>query len=267
MQQYSFFHSRISIHAPLAGCDASSISSSAVSRDFNPRTPCGVRRRADPSAYRAWYFNPRTPCGVRRRHLPRGRKTAYFNPRTPCGVRLMGTTDQGWYRIISIHAPLAGCDLHIGPFTVTIIVFQSTHPLRGATICKVLIVMLYRYFNPRTPCGVRLIIRQCCGGLMHFNPRTPCGVRLVSCASSINSSDFNPRTPCGVRHWPVLLQHMAAGISIHAPLAGCDPSAGASRRGQKISIHAPLAGCDSISALMEASFSIFQSTHPLRGAT
>ena len=35
-------------------------------------------------------------------------------------------------------------------------------------------------------------------------------------------------------------------ISIHAPLAGCDPIAPSVLRNAVISIHAPLAGCDDI---------------------
>ena len=34
----------ISIHAPLAGCDGPQGVPGDVGRDFNPRTPCGVRR-------------------------------------------------------------------------------------------------------------------------------------------------------------------------------------------------------------------------------
>ena len=35
----------ISIHAPLAGCDCPATGTQSISfRDFNPRTPCGVRR-------------------------------------------------------------------------------------------------------------------------------------------------------------------------------------------------------------------------------
>ena len=35
-------------------------------------------------------------------------------------------------------------------------------------------------------------------------------------------SDFNPRTPCGVRLRFLHFCHVGDGISIHAPLAGCD---------------------------------------------
>ena len=40
----TFNHGNISTHAPLAGRDASSVLSSCVDTDFNPRAPCGARR-------------------------------------------------------------------------------------------------------------------------------------------------------------------------------------------------------------------------------
>ena len=63
-----------------------------------------------------------------------------------------------------------------------------------------------------------------------------------------------------------LIEHFV-GISIHAPLAGCDLTASAKGAGWYISIHAPLAGCDVITMSVKEGAEIFQSTHPLRGAT
>ena len=40
-----FRNDLISIHAPRAGCDPCAAPTGAVLPDFNPRTPCGVRRR------------------------------------------------------------------------------------------------------------------------------------------------------------------------------------------------------------------------------
>ena len=56
-------------------------------------------------------FNPRTPCGVRRHHRREGQQRQHFNPRTPCGVR------RG--RVRREPCPCG---------------FQSTHPMRGATL-------------------------------------------------------------------------------------------------------------------------------------
>ena len=77
-------------------------------------------------------FNPRTPCGVRLVCLAIRCYLLNFNPRTPCGVRPDIGHQANKKHAISIHAPLAGCDLCVscrrwrGRF-------QSTHPLRGAT--------------------------------------------------------------------------------------------------------------------------------------
>ena len=79
--------------------------------------------------------------------------------------------------MISIHAPLAGCDDFLGKFiynklnfnprtpcgvrrgssknALDIEKFQSTHPLRGATAALGADVVADKDFNPRTPCGVR----------------------------------------------------------------------------------------------------------------
>ena len=83
----------------------------------------------------------------------------------------------GVHRPISIHAPRVGCDL--AP--------ANAIPLRRISI-----------HAPRVGCdngGVAL-----CKAFVDFNPRTPCGVRLVQPLHVHRSRvDFNPRTPCGVR--------------------------------------------------------------------
>ena len=146
-----------------------------------------------------------------------------FNPRTPCGVRRSNAGIHCCTYPISIHAPLAGCDPEMIRVTLQRLIFQSTHPLRGATSNFDRCRSLWIYFNPRTPCGVRrFATQQCCCetnrfqsthplrgatyhlfkvlfGIWDFNPRTPCGVRLCFDRLSRWLKDFNPRTPCGVR--------------------------------------------------------------------
>ena len=100
----------ISIHAPLAGCDVIGIVTIGQPGDFNPRTPCGVRPQ----------------------HQTRNPIVLYFNPRTPCGVRPGQAAVNGTQELISIHAPLAGCDT-----------------------CATFLRTPDAHFNPRTPCGVR----------------------------------------------------------------------------------------------------------------
>ena len=170
----------ISIHAPLAGCDASRSPLSFETLDFNPRTPCGVR----PSSLSAHKF-----------------RRSYFNPRTPCGVRRASFSNQLVRVTISIHAPLAGCDVISAAQSAINWLFQSTHPLRGATrdVLQLRIAILFQSTHPLR------------GATLYFPIDQPC------------FSYFNPRTPCGVRHDAGQHQVYDDQISIHAPLAGCDP--------------------------------------------
>ncbi len=125
---------RISIHAPRAGCDLDTEKPLVHVDDFNPRTPCGVRRWASRSSdLPRQYFNPRTPCGVRPCAAAcRRRRGPDFNPRTPCGVRrwirllLPGTTN------FNPRAPCGArlCVRHAGDPARR---FQSTRPVWGAT--------------------------------------------------------------------------------------------------------------------------------------
>ena len=173
----------ISIHAPLAGCDGKYSGDRTVTTNFNPRTPCGVRRYGRViSPPEQLYFNPRTPCGVRhnRRRKGHGRNN-HFNPRTPCGVRrYFFVRVQYDIKFQSTH-PLRGATRRPPRGGVQLFKFQSTHPLRGAT---------------------------------HSRGRCPAA-----------RQDFNPRTPCGVRRRGGMRTDVAIDISIHAPHAGCDSSA------------------------------------------
>ena len=56
----------ISTHAPLAGRDNAHKGCRADQKYFNPRAPCGARRRSGCSpTWRFSHFNPRAPCGAR----------------------------------------------------------------------------------------------------------------------------------------------------------------------------------------------------------
>ena len=58
-----------------------------------------------------------------------------------------------------------------------------------------------------------------------------------------------------------------APISIHAPHARCDEKRKTMKILRVISIHAPHAGCDYDYHVAAKNYDLFQSTHPMRGAT
>ena len=196
---YAIFRAKISIHAPLAGCDSTATNKSSRPRGFQSTHPlrgatmglgdqhhfqpisihaplagCDSIDRADHPLNRD--FNPRTPCGVRHVQSKSPSQGRIFQSTHP----LRGATEHSQTGVegdaISIHAPLAGCDYH------------------G---CATLSTPFY--FNPRTPCGVRPDRYALLAGQLHFNPRTPCGVRRCSGTGQQGFRYFNPRTPCGVR--------------------------------------------------------------------
>ena len=148
-------------------------------------------------------------------------------------------------KIISIHAPLAGCDSGAVVDVSSFAIFQSTHPLRGATNDghDRELLSTISIHAPLAGCDSALIV--CFGERPYFNPRTPCGVRHLQGGTLSSGSLFQSTHPLrGATHW-FSREVNSTTISIHAPLAGCD------------------VGCLSLLVLR----SIFQSTHPLRGAT
>ena len=258
---------KISIHAPRVGCDWKMWKVIKRQCYFNPRTPCGVRPQASLTASIFSNFNPRTPCGVRhsapsgplyRRcisiHAPRvgcdqyhhrGRERGPdFNPRTPCGVRRVERA----------------C-------TVTVLGFQSTHPVWGATNWPLITKEdhMISIHAPRVGCdGDNPFCLTACSISIHaprvgcdcryrgqrlrrrdFNPRTPCGVRPCGTGGDYDRKNFNPRTPCGVR------RHQCATWSRGFPFQSTHPVWGATLTASACSVRSLR----------------FQSTHPVWGAT
>ena len=84
------------------------------------------------------------------------------------------------------------------------------------------------------------------------------------CPSSSGISILAPLAGCDPVCLHVLVHEL---ISILAPLAGCDRRWSHGRRTEAISILAPLAGCDAFTAVIALIICIFQSSHPWRGAT
>ena len=115
-------------------------------------------------------------------------------------MRLVACVCGGRSLAISIHAPLAGCDLIQWKKKGGNADISIHAPLAGC--------------DQKTSPSVRSI--------SYFNPRTPCGVRPVDSLFYPVHLHFNPRTPCGVRPYCNVVARRNLAISIHAPLAGCD---------------------------------------------
>ena len=124
---------------------------------------------------------------------------ACFNPRTPCGVR-PGTS---------------------GPFA-PLCRFQSTHSLRSATDC-------HRRFRPRYRVSIHALLAECDShadgpglGGSRFNPRTPCGVRLMSNLEDNILTAFQSTHSLRSATSALFPSSACPQVSIHALLAECD---------------------------------------------
>ena len=148
----------------------------------------------------------------------------HFNPRAPCGARLVERD----------------------PEIPGDISFQSTRPLRGATVVQSALGDLLGVFQSTRP----------------LRGATPLPSRPAR-----RATDFNPRAPCGARQLVRGVGDAGRRISIHAPLAGRDRLGAPLVGVPHISIHAPLAGRDGDGDPDTDEDKEFQSTRPLRGAT
>ena len=211
---------------------------------FNPRTPCGVRRERNRGAHGCRGFNPRTPCGVR----PSTRRRA-------CMLTLFQST----------HSLRSATRWMI--WTWCTHGFQSTHSLRSATHKLQHFWCIQCGFNPRTPCGVRLIISGGPATARKFqsthslrsatqrgqprNNKLKVSIHALLAECDVLKSDklkpptsFNPRTPCGVRR----ISNRAGGLvsqfqSTHS-LRSATTYPGCGVADSPVSIHALLAECD-----------------------
>ena len=127
----------ISIHAPRMGCDKIRRPCGARRKNFNPRTPYGVRLPYKLHFVNAFQFQSTHPVWGATRyrgflfaiicisiHAPRmgcdkvgdavKEFNIHFNPRTPYGVRRAEPPRAIRLLCISIHAPRMGCDTYVG---------------------------------------------------------------------------------------------------------------------------------------------------------
>ena len=178
------------------------------------------------------------------------------------------------FHIFAIHLigvrimPLAGRD----GFNTTNIKsdgsFQSTRPLRGATVAGGDTKCMAGDFNPRAPCGARrsrMLFPQICLPISIHAPLAGRDMRSVSAFSSCrlfqstrplrgatrfticglhHHTDFNPRAPCGARRQILERMRTWDNISIHAPREGRDCYHPLKAFVLGISIHAPREGRD-----------------------
>ena len=229
---------------PVRGATSGNFSPRLALSHFNPRSPCGERPLGRNPARQGLYFNPRSPCGERPSRGTNSPDSCNFNPRSPCGERL----------------PMA-------PTLDIVPVFQSTLPVRGATIMLQHIKRVFAISIHAPRAGSDRPMRDTLRTFPHFNPRSPCGERpepdihvlgvgdisihapragsdTTSSSSSGIVTDFNPRSPCGERQMAKKTVLKRVLFQSTLPVRGATAHECRQHPKHAISIHAPRAGSD-----------------------
>ena len=190
---------RISIHVPLVGSDGKAGRRCTVSTYFNPRSPCGERQATRPTGTAHPQFQSTLPL---RGATGRGRWHDFhriISIHAPLAgndsCATLSTCDCRFQSTLPLRGETFGYREHDRTLR-----FQSTLPLRGATRSGML-TLRGSVFQSTLPLrGTTCAHRSAPGYRGYFNPRSPCGERLILPAPTLIQSNFNPRSPCGERH-------------------------------------------------------------------
>ena len=169
---------------------------------FNPRSPCGERRISSSCVVCPVKFQstlplrgatvktttPITTFELFQSTLPlRGaticpgrtdRSNHNFNPRSPCGERQTRRKEFVRLRTFQSTLPLWGATSRSEKLSLPLEISIHAPPV-GSDENGYHSAGKNRYFNPRSPCGERLLPSRGRVGRLHFNPRSPCGERLL----------------------------------------------------------------------------------------
>ena len=182
MLLFTTYNTKISIHAPIVGCDVFS--------------ECyGVHDKWFQSTHPSWGA---TLCIA----IAEGTKWMDFNPRTHRGVRHWLIITHQTATIISIHAPIVGCDIDKPNIIFNCLVISIHAPIVGCDDFYSTNAVQRRNFNPRTHRGVRRWL-WC---RVHYKRVISIHAPIVGCDRSLMmkmmfSRNFNPRTHRGVRRY------------------------------------------------------------------
>ena len=172
-QQGASLHcQKISIHAPHAGRDGSPPAGCSRPRYFNPRAPCGARQGKIVGTVVHNNFNPRAPCGARPRPQHSVRESLTFQSTRPMRGATEDRSQYQYHNEFQSTRPMRGATedvlLEIRP------VFISIHaPHAGRDLYGIFPQEGHSDFNPRAPCGARLVLAIAMADMMIFQSTRP----------------------------------------------------------------------------------------------
>ena len=174
---------RISIHTPHAGSDSEYERKQAEINQFQSTLPMrGATNNCMGKAPVDSDFNPHSPCGERRWFVGVFRHGTYISIHTPhAGSDSTYRHRQEKSFIFQSTLPMRGATLLISRSSATTR-FQSTLPMRGATGRAVRRVeVLYQFQSTLPMRGATCRGKPIVNGGSDFNPHSPCGERRERC--------------------------------------------------------------------------------------
>ena len=187
---------------PVGGATSSAYSSLSSSASFQSTLPVGGATGAIERGGSAGHnFNPRSPWGERPAYQARSPSTATnFNPRSPWGERPTRGECMTGEQAISIHAPRGGSDGGRQRSQYTIIQFQSTLPVGGATCEMTVVAVMVLAFQSTLPVGGATTLKDYTNNTIQFQSTLPVGgATRAAAGAGLSGADFNPRSPWGER--------------------------------------------------------------------
>ena len=184
---------------PVRGATAIFLTTFSITGNFNPRAPCGARRKTRRCCCQARNFNPRAPCGARQDGAGGERCPEDFNPRAPCGARRDTKAAFAPSHEFQSTRPVRGATVQFGTDTAPLDI--SIHaPRAGRDARSSASVYWRRNFNPRAPCGARRVGKEIYFRTPVFQSTRPVrGATRCRASSPLLCGNFNPRAPCGAR--------------------------------------------------------------------
>ena len=126
-------------------------------------------------------------------------RRSYFNPRAPCGARQVLRGLPAVCLGISIHAPHAGRDPFHRGLDCFLQLFQSTRPMRGATVAGTASI-IRAVFQSTRPMRGATTGTAVFGKIIAISIHAPHAGRDVDLPLRVVLPwNFNPRAPCGAR--------------------------------------------------------------------
>ncbi len=185
-----------------------------------------------------------------------------FNPRSPCGERCISSSCVVCPVKFQSTLPLRGATVKTTTPITTFELFQSTLPLRGAT-CLTQKILARKQFQSTLPLrGATICPGRTDRSNHNFNPRSPCGERPQTNLLNLANNTFQSTLPLWGATRNVLLRCIWLRISIHAPPVGSDRWGQPDQACPAISIHAPPVGSDQGPAKSVSRVSYFNPRSP-----